>query len=106
MREEHRPGGTGPLGQRRRGWMALPQIRGRCAVQHGMVVRCGRATPVPATWHAVSTPPRGLATLHDLLTWCRHNAGMERADWQWEPMQGRFRFRKQEHAVLFQLTWC
>lgn len=64
---------------------------------------------VPITWYQVPWRygwNRPLNSLDHARTWCRTNIGMERADWEYQYQHGRFRFRKQEDAVMFRLTWC
>jgi hypothetical protein len=58
------------------------------------------------TWYTVPWSLRRYTDIHDARVWCRANAGVERADWEYQSQHGRFRFRDQDAAVLFQLTWC
>lgn len=63
---------------------------------------------VPITWHTVPwrySSSRPWSTLGTAKEWCRTNVGVERADWEYQPFHGRFRFRDIDHAVMFQLTW-
>lgn len=67
-----------------------------------------RASFVPITWHVVpwGYRPRSWETLDHARAWCRQNAGVERADWEYQYQWRRWRFRDAGMAVLFQLTWC
>jgi len=73
------------------------------------MARRGRAILVPITWFSVRARGRSLVTWTDISAarqWCREHAGVERADWEYQAMHSRWRFRDQDIAVLFQLTWC
>lgn len=62
----------------------------------------------PITWHevAASTGPAAWRQLRAAREWCRLNVGVERADWEYQALHRRWRFRRQEDAMLFALTWC
>jgi hypothetical protein len=73
----------------------------------GVGVKRGRAVLTPITWHLVKgTGPVAWNDLAAARAWCRQHAGVERADWEYQAQHRRWRFRDQDVAVLFQLTWC
>ena len=64
----------------------------------------------PITWHVVRITSRaigpGFGTRFDAArAWCRQHAGVERADWEYQWQHRRWRFRDEDVAFLFQLTW-
>ena len=71
-----------------------------------MTARRGRARFEPITWHLVSwRRSRHYQVYHDARRWCRENVGVERADWEYQDLHRRWRFRDAEKAFLFQLIW-
>lgn len=60
---------------------------------------------VPISWFHVGWS-KGYVITGFARAWCRTNVGVERADWEYQPVHARFRFRSQEDAMLFRLTWA
>ncbi len=65
-----------------------------------------KAQLVPITWHRVRiTGWVDHQRSRDMRRWCQEHAGVDRADWEYQPAHRCWRFRSEEIAVLFQLTW-
>jgi hypothetical protein len=63
-----------------------------------------KAMFVPIKWYSVSSPVNISYEKHSAAKdWCRAYAGVEYADWQYQPVKRRWRFRDKETMMMFSL---